>query len=310
MKTIATLTMNPCLDISSSVPQVIHTDKLRCGKVLREPGGGGINVARAIYKLGGKAVAYYPSGGGTGQIVSEMLTKEGIDIHTLPSIHLTRESFAVLDRSTGKQFRFVLPGPKLCKDEWRRCMDEVTAEPRPDFLVVSGSLPPGVPSSFYAEIAKRLQGSKTRLVLDTSGEPMRKALDAGGIALFKPNLSELEILSGRKLDNDKAQEEVCEKLIESGACEVVALSLGEDGALLIAKNIRKRIPAIPTEVVSAVGAGDSFVAGMNLALSRDQSLEEAFLYGMAAATAALITPGTELCRLEDTDSYYQQLLEQ
>ncbi|MFN2365447.1 MAG: 1-phosphofructokinase family hexose kinase [Desulfurivibrionaceae bacterium] len=309
MKTIATLTMNPCLDISSSVPEVVPTDKLRCGKVLREPGGGGINVARAIYQLGGKAVAFYPAGGGTGQIVNEMLSKEGIATHPLPSRHLTRESFAVLDESSGEQYRFVLPGPKLCKAEWQRCMAEVVAKPGPDFLVISGSLPPGVLEDFYAEIAGRLQGSSTRLILDTSGEPFNKALKAGGIYLAKPNLNELEEFSGRTLDSEAEQEKVCADLIDSGACEAIALSLGKEGALLMAPGIRKRIDAIPTKVVSAVGAGDSFVAGMNLALFREQSLEEAFLYGMAAATAALITPGTELCKLDDTNAYYQQLLE-
>jgi 6-phosphofructokinase 2 len=302
--------MNPCIDISSSVSEMIPTEKLRCGEVLREPGGGGINVAKAIYQLGGKAVAYYPAGGGTGQIVNEMLADAGITIHPLPSIHLTRESFAVLDESSGKQYRFVLPGPRLCKSEWRRCMAEIVDEPRADFLVASGSLSPGVPDNFYAEIARRLRNSSTRLILDTSGEPLRHALDEGGIAIVKPNLTELENLAGRKLASGEDQEGFCKELIDRGACEAVALSLGEEGALLVAPGIRKRVVAIPTEVVSAVGAGDSFVAGMISALCRAQSLEEAFLYGMAAATAALITPGTELCRLEDTNSFYQHLLGQ
>ncbi|MDF1578245.1 MAG: 1-phosphofructokinase family hexose kinase [Desulfurivibrionaceae bacterium] len=308
MKNIATLTMNPCLDISSSVPAVIPTDKLRCREVLREPGGGGINVARAIHQLGGKAIAFYPAGGGTGLIVTEMLTKEGVATRPLPSGHLTRESFAVLDESSGEQYRFVLPGPKLGKAEWQRCMAEVTAKPGPDFLVVSGSLPPGVPAGFYAEIARQLQGSSTRLILDTSGKPFHQALKGGGIYLIKPNLRELEEYTGRTLDSEAKQEKVCNDLIDSGACEAVALSLGEEGALLIASGIRKRIAAIPVKVVSAVGAGDSFVAGMNIALWRGRGLEDAFLYGMAAATAALITPGTELCRLDDTEAYYQQLL--
>ena len=162
---------------------------------------------------------------------------------------------------------------------------------------------------FLPEIAGRLQDSSTRLILDTSGEPFNKALKAGGIYLAKPNLNELEEFSGRTLDSEAEQEKVCAELIDSGACEAIALSLGAEGALLVAPGIRKRIDAIPTKVVSGVGAGDSFVAGMNLALYRGQSLEEAFLYGMAAATAALVTPGTELCKLDDTNAYYQQLLE-
>jgi len=308
VKTLATLTMNPSLDLTTSVRRIVPVDKMRCSPPTREPGGGGINVARAFTHLGGEASAYYPAGDGTGHIISKMLKKERITDRPQPSVQLARESFTVFDESSGKQYRFVLPGPKLCPGEWRRCLDAITSESVSDFLVVSGSLPPGVPSDFYANLARRLHDMPTRLVLDTSGDPLHKALEAGGIDLLKPNRRELETFCGFSLQEEE-QERVCRELVDSGVCRAVVLTLGAEGALLTTPDGQKRVAALSVEVVSAVGAGDSFVAGMCVALCREHGMVEAFLYGMAAATAALVTPGTGLCRKEQTDFFFRRLQE-
>ncbi len=307
MKTIATLTMNPTIDISASVDEVVPTHKLRCEEVRREPGGGGINVARAIHRLGAKALPFYISGGATGQLLHKLLRLEGIDDRTVNIEKLTRESFTVFDSRSGKQFRFVLPGPEIRKREWQQCLEMLRLlTPFPAFLVASGSLPPGVPVDFYARAAQSAARIGARLILDTSGEPLRAALEKG-VYLVKPNRRELETIVGESLEEPEAQEKGCREIVERGWCEVLVLTLGDKGALLTTRETQLRAPRLDVEVVSAVGAGDSFVGGMTLALAQGRPIEEAFLYGVAAGTAAVTTPGTELCSKETTDRLFGRL---
>ncbi|MEJ2031482.1 MAG: 1-phosphofructokinase family hexose kinase [Deltaproteobacteria bacterium] len=307
MKRIASLTMNPSVDLTMAVEKVLHTRKLRCDHPRRDPGGGGINVARAFHELGGTVVAVFPAGGPTGLFLKEILRRQGIEFHHIEFKSLTRESFSINEIATGQQYRFVLPGPILTVEEWESCLERIThLHPVPEYVVASGSLPRGVPDDFYARLAVALKESEARLILDTSGEPLRIALKEG-VYLVKPNLEELAELVDENLEQPAAQEEACLELIDKGAAEVVALTLGAEGALLVSKNITIRLPALKVEVSSAVGAGDSFVAGLTLGLVRDWSLREAFCLGMAAGTAALTSPGTELCQRDDTERYFQQI---
>lgn len=308
MKAIATLTMNPTIDVSVSVERVEPTRKLRCSEPTREPGGGGINVARAVHRLGGRATPVYISGGATGQLLHKLLRKAGIDDRTIEIEKLTRESFTVFETSTGRQFRFVLPGPEIRKGEWQQCLGNLgLLTPIPAYIVASGSLPPGVPDDFYALVAETAKRINARVIVDTWGVPLRAAFDRG-IFLAKPNLRELEDAVGRPLSDPQAQEEACRELVGRNCCSALVLTLGDKGSLLTTSEGQRRAPPISVPVQSAVGAGDSLVAGMTLALSRGRSMEEAYLYGVAAGTAAVMTPGTELCRPEDTERIFAELM--
>jgi 6-phosphofructokinase 2 len=310
MKTIVTLTLNPAIDIETDVEQVVPLHKLRCGEPRMDPGGGGINVARVIHELGGTAAAIYTKGGSLGNLLRDLLAREGIAEHPVEIVQQTRESFTVNETSSGQQFRFVLPGPALQDSEWRQCLARVAAlDPFPDYLVASGSLPQRVPTDFYARLARLLRGQGACLVLDTSGDALGEALTAG-VHLIKPNLRELRSLSGQPIESEAEEEAVCRELVERGSAEIVALTLGDRGALLTAKGVLRRAATPKVAVRSPIGAGDSFLGGMTLALARRQSQEEAFLYGMAAGTAAVMTPGTELCRREDVEELFGQISRQ
>ncbi len=143
-------------------------------------------------------------------------------------------------------------------------------------------------------------------MLDTSGTALQAALEEK-VYLIKPNRRELQDLSGRQIESAEDEEQACRKIIDDGRCEVIALTLGKDGALLITAEESRKVEAPALETQSSVGAGDSFVAGMVLGLVRELSLSEAFCYGNAAGAAALLTPGTELCLLEDVEQLYEQL---
>jgi 6-phosphofructokinase 2 len=306
---IATLTMNPAIDKSSAVAQVVAEWKLRCDPPEYEPGGGGINVSRAIRKLEGDSVAFYPAGGLAGQMLSNLLDREGLDHRAITIAGVTRENFTILEKSTGRQYRFGMPGPTLQKTEWRRCLEEVAnLLPQIDYLVASGRLPPGVPADFYGRVAKLAKEQKTRLIIDTSGEALRLSVDEG-VFLIKPNLREFAELTGRDRVDELQEEHLAQELVSTGKCETVVVSLGAAGVLAASAEGTERVRAPLVPKKSKVGAGDSTVAGIVLTLARGKSWQEAVRFGVAAGAAAVMTPGTELCCREDVERLYEQLMQ-
>jgi len=301
MAEIVTLTINPSIDVATSVERVAPFHKLRCGAERRDPGGGGINVARVMKRLGADVIAMYPTGGAIGQLLRRLVDLEGVPGLTIPTSGETREDFTVVDETTGKPYRFVLPGPLVSESEWRACLDAFTTlDERVRFVVVSGSLPPGVPQDFYSRIAKIAKQADKKAIIDTSGPPLKAALQAG-VYLIKPSLREFKLLMGLSLESQADWIKACRSLIDSGQVEIVTLTLGEQGALLVTRDQVLRARALPIKLVSVVGAGDSFLGAMVWSLACGHAIETAFRYGVAAGSAALLMPGTELCRREDVE---------
>lgn len=308
MSDILTVTLNPCVDVSTSTAQVVPTHKLRCAAPLREPGGGGVNVARVITRLGGDCRALYAAGGATGALLERLLAAEGVRSLRVPVAGDTRESLHVLDLGRNEEYRFVMPGPTLTEAEWQACLRQVAdAVPRPRYLVLSGSLPPGVPPDFYARLVRLARDAGTRCVLDASGPPLAAAL-AVGVYLVKPSLRELSEWAGQALESETQWRAAARQLIVQKRAEVVVLSLGDKGALLVADQTELFAPSLPVPVVSAVGAGDSLVGGMVAALAAGAALPEAFRRGVAAATAALLVAGTRLGSAADAERLYGELV--
>lgn len=296
MKTIVAMTMNPAIDKSSSVAHVVAERKLYCKPPRFEPGGGGVNVSRAIKKLGGESILLYPAGGLTGERLKELLDEEGLDHRPFPIEGSLRESLVILEESTGRQYRFGTPGPALQEQEQDQFLDGLSAvEPAPDYLVAGGSLPPGVPADFYALVARVGKDRGAKVIIDASGEALEQALKEG-LYLIKPNIREFRGLVGKEIKEESQIKTEAQKMVKNGRCEVLVISLGAAGALMVSEEISEHIlpPTVP--IVSKVGAGDSMVAGIVLSLARGKPLRESVLFGVAAGTAAVMTPGTELCR--------------
>ena len=303
---IVTITPNPAIDIATSVPMVVPLQKLRCTAARRDPGGGGINVARVVQRLGGNAIAIYPAGGSTGHLLRRLVDSENINSVVVEIAEETREDFTVTEERSGQQYRFVLPGAPLRETEWKECLSAVAHTEAAPFLVASGSLPPNVPEDFYARVARIAKRLGSKMVLDTSGTALTVALQEG-VYLLKPNLRELQQLANCPLSGPDAWVEASRRLVTSGQAEVVALSLGHRGALLITADDAFRAHAPDVHVVSAVGAGDSFLGAMVRHLACGASLVEAFRYGVAAGSAAVLNPGTELCHAVDLDRLYTEI---
>lgn len=296
---VVCLTMNPAVDLSTDTERVVPTNKLRCGVSSHDAGGGGINVARVLTRLGGAAHAMCPAGGPSGEWLKGRMVDEGLTATFLPMAIETRVSFNVHEQCSGAEYRFVMPGPTLCEAEWRSCLQALMdLNPFPVWVVASGSLPPGVPVNFYAHLARLCRERGAKLVLDAAGPPLAAAM-AEGVYLVKPNLRELSELVGEPLESPAAWCAAAQGLVDRGAAEVVALTLGHLGAVLVTREGLWCADPPPVPVVSAVGAGDSFVGGMVWALHDGQPLLDAFAWGVAAGSATLLTAGTALCRAED-----------
>ncbi len=304
---IFTLTMNPAIDKSAEVRQIEPDKKLRCQEPVFTPGGGGINVARAIHNIGGEVKVIYPAGGPTGDMLEQLLEKEDIHQYRIKTKSWTRENLAIIEETTNKQYRFEMPGPVLYEYEWKNCLEIFLKEGQTaDFLVASGSLPPGVPDDFYAMLAKKTLGTNLKLIVDTSGEPLKK-LKGSGVFLLKPNLREFREFTGLDLLREEDQKRAAKELVDNGTCEALVLSLGADGALLVTHELQVRFRSPKVAVKSRIGAGDSTVAGIVLGLTKDMDLKEAVMLGIACGASTIMSPGNELCQKDDVERIFKQM---
>ncbi|MFN4118703.1 1-phosphofructokinase family hexose kinase [Acidovorax sp.] len=300
MPAIITLTPNPALDLATTTGRVQPTHKLRCGPVQRFAGGGGINVARVLHRLGADVQAWALAGGAAGTQVQQLLAAEGVPTAVQTIAGDTRENFSVVETATSQEFRFVLPGPTLLPAEWQACLDALAALPAPPrWLVASGSLPPGTPPDFYAQLARSLAARGVRVVIDTSGPPLAAALQAG-VAMVKPSLRELRELLQQPLADAADWCAAAQSLVRNGAAEAVALSLGDQGALLATRAGVWQAPALNVPAsTGTTGAGDCFLAALVWALDRGDTPAEALRWGVAAGAAALLHAGTTLAHADD-----------
>lgn len=305
MPQIITLTFNPCIDKNTAVNGLLPEKKMRCTKATYGPGGGGINVSRALKNLGAASEAIFPFGGYSGQFLKHLVAMENIPFRTIETLTHTRENFIVLDTASNLQYRFGMPGNPIEEKEWKALLAELE-NTAADFIVASGSLLPGMPADIVAQVAEIAKRNGAKLVLDTSGEALRKALDVG-VYLLKPNLGELSSLVGQENLETEKVDELARQIISRGHCEIMVVSLGDKGAKLISWNESYQVAPPEVAEVSTLGAGDSMVAGMVLALSQNRPLKEVLQFGVACGTAATITHGSELCRQEDVEKLFRQI---
>lgn len=304
MQDILTITLNPAIDLATSVDQVVAGPKLRCDAPQIDPGGGGINVSRSIAILGGASRAFVALGGAAGQQLHDLLTEEGIDVVAFAGPGDTRQNLAVTDRGTGGQYRFVMPGA-----DWddARCAAVLTAisqaSPKGGFVVFSGSLSPGVPADFPARLCAALEERGARLVVDTSGAALRQMAQPNGHCphVLRMDGAEAEDLAGRPLPTRADSAAFAAGLVDAGCAHMVVVARGADGSALATSDARLHACAADVPIQSKVGAGDSFVGGFTLALAQGRAPGDALQRGAAAASAAVMTPATRLCTRADAE---------
>ena len=296
---ITTLTINPSLDKSTHFTGLVAEQKIRCEKPRYDAGGGGINVSKAISKLGGKSSCIFTSGGSSGEMLEDLIATEKLESIVIKTKNWTRENFIAFNNTTKAQYRFGFPGNEFSEKEKNKILQTIK-ELKTDYLVISGSLNEGLATNFYQKIVEIAKESNIKVVVDTSGEALQKVLETG-VYLIKPNLGELAKLIGVEHLELEDVENAAKKLIEKGTAEIVVVSLGADGAILISKEETHLVKAPKVEKKSTVGAGDSMVGGMVWALSQNKSLKEVIQWGVCCGTAATMNEGTQLFKADDVN---------
>ena len=302
---IVTLTINPSLDKSTHFTGLIAEQKIRCEKPRYDAGGGGINVSKAIAKLGGKSTCIFTSGGSSGEMLEDLIAKEKLESNVIKTKNWTRENFIAFENKTKAQYRFGFPGNEFSEDEKDKILQTIK-ELKTDYLVISGSLNEGVATDFYQKIAKIAKESSIKVIVDTSGEALKKVLETG-VYLIKPNIGELAKLIGVERLELPEVEKAAKKLIKDNSAEIVVVSLGADGAILVTKEETHLVKAPKVEKKSTVGAGDSMVGGMVWALSQNKTLKEVIQIGVCCGTAATMNEGTQLFKVEDVMKLLQDI---
>ncbi|MBU2062110.1 MAG: 1-phosphofructokinase family hexose kinase [Bacteroidetes bacterium] len=302
---ITTVTVNPALDKSTHLRGLVPEQKIRCDAPRYDAGGGGINVSKAIARLNGESLALFTAGGPTGEMIKELLLKEGIKVDPITVQNWTRESFVAVDDNTNSQYRFGFPGAALSESEKEKVLEKVKAIAT-DYLVLSGSLNEGLPTDFYKQIAEIAKESNIKVIVDTSGESLQKVLETN-VYLIKPNVGELAKLVGVDRLEMEEVNDAAKKIIAQGSAEIIVVSLGPQGAALITKDSYDYVPAPNVAKKSTVGAGDSMVGGMVWALSQNKSLQEVLRWGVACGSAATMNEGTQLFKIEDANRLFEWL---
>lgn len=287
-----TVTLNPALDNDFTVPRLLPTSKIRCGPPQFHPGGGGVNVARILTALGEPVTAVLPIAGHIGLAVADLLATEGVPIAPIMVAGETRQCHHVSDLETGLEYRLVLPGPPLSRTDQLRCLNTLrSCAHGTSYIVLSGSFPPGVEPTFVDEIAAVAKALDARLVVDTSGPPLAAVRQA---YLLKPSVRELSELVGRPLETYADQVAGARNIVLRGSAEVLLVSRGNQGVVVVTEDCEREVPAIVGPVVSTVGAGDALVAGVIAGLRRGWTLLRAVRLGVACSAAMVGTPGTSV----------------
>jgi 6-phosphofructokinase 2 len=302
---VLTITLNPAVDKNYTIEHLVPEHKMRCPNPRIDAGGGGINVSKGIRRLGGKSTALTLTGGRNGELLKELLRDEGVDILDIPVTGETREGIVISEVSSRHQYRIVVDGPEIEANVAEFILEKIRqVSPRPSIIVASGSLPKGINEDYYARIGKLAREMGAKYIVDSSGKPLQYAVDEG-VYLVKPNLKELSAMAGiETLELDDVDEAAME-LIKKGRCEVVMVSLGASGAMLVTAKGYRQVYAPTVERRSTVGAGDSLVAGMVWSIVEGRSLEEMAMMGVACGTAATMNPGTQLFKKEDVEKLYK-----
>ncbi|HKI55576.1 MAG TPA: 1-phosphofructokinase [Trueperaceae bacterium] len=302
---IHTVTVNPALDITYRVEEIVFDDTVRAEDVLRAPGGKGINVSRVAARLGQPTVAMGFVGGRAGEELRERLEAEDVRTWFTHVAGATRTN-AIVQDGAGHQIRVSGPGAEVTPDDVDRLVESLFDLRAPDMLALCGSLVPAMPPDFYTTVARRAEADGIRVAIDADGRQLESALEAG-VYLVKPNRYELERLTGRQVGTREDAVAASRPLLKQGI-QVVLTSLGAQGAVLVSSDCALHAYAPHVEIDSAVGAGDAMLAGALSAAVDGAPWETLLRLGVACGTATAMTPGTELCRSADIEALLPQIV--
>ena len=303
---IVTVTLNPTIDITYIVGQLVYDDSNRAMNVIKDPGGKGIDVSRVINELGGDSVAFVLLGGYTGIEIKDRLIKLGLKLEVINISGETRTNVIIEDAYTHEQIRVNAKGPSIMEEEREWFLKRILSlRPENGYLILSGSVPEGFNKDVYRVIASEFKKKGYKCIIDADGEVLSEAIKSKPF-MVKPNTYELERLLNIKVKKLQDYIDGATELLKAGI-EVVIVSMGAKGAILAtAEGIYKATPP-KVAVQSTVGAGDSLVGAFVYKCSLGNDILESFILGVAAGTATALTPGTSLCSAEDVKNLVKRI---
>jgi 6-phosphofructokinase 2 len=301
---IYTVTLNPALDRTLHVESLVPGQSTRIRREARYAGGKGIDVSRALREMGSDTTALGLVGGFDGKELEGRLLLDGVACRFTRIANETRTNIIIQDESNGAETALLARGPEVQPSELMDFLEVLADLPDMSFLVVSGSLPPGLTPEVYSRMITIGKERGARVVLDTAGDALRQGIHARP-SLIKPNRLELAELAGRELTDVRAIAEFCTSLLDW--VETVLVSLGADGIVMVTR--RQILHAKPPKVAvkSTVGAGDCAVAGFVHGLAVGEPAAGALRRAVAAGSAATLNAGTGLCRCADVDAILAQV---
>ncbi|TAK79019.1 MAG: 1-phosphofructokinase family hexose kinase [Dehalococcoidia bacterium] len=306
---IITVTLNPAIDETVELDRFVEGDTNRVASIRRDIGGKGINVARVLKELGYEPLAMGFAPGDLGRMIEDTLRDENIGVDFTFLDGVTRTNITLLDRSKHRHTVLSAAGPYAWPDDIEEMIANVRRRIRPDtWLVLAGSLPPPCTGEVYARLVREAERAGALTALDADGLVVRQVLDNGGRpTLIKVNQHELQRVHGDPTETEDEVFEAAETIRHMGVAAVV-VTRGTLGSVALTPDADYRISAPEVEVVSAVGAGDAFLAAMLLALRRNEGWEQALRRGAAASVACCLMPGSAECRAQDVQQLADQVV--
>ncbi|MEN8166978.1 MAG: 1-phosphofructokinase family hexose kinase [Pseudomonadota bacterium] len=288
---VAVLALNPAVDISYEIPQLLADQKVRATRTLYHPGGNGINVARGLTELEIPVRCCSVLGGKGGELFLRLLGDSlGDGHHYIEVDGETRINATLLQKQPPSQYEVDSGGPEISEQLLEEITDCFLENCANGYAVLTGSTPPGVPDDTYAELTERISAMRGKVVLDAHGVVLKNALEAKPF-LLRSNRYVLEMLIKKRLDSIEAVAEAARE-IQRGGTEIVCISLGTEGAVLVDSRSSYHCTAPRVRVYSTVGSGDAMLAGMIAASLRQQNAEEMLRFGIICGSATASYPGT------------------
>jgi 6-phosphofructokinase 2 len=296
---IITLTVNPAVDKSAEIDQLVPEQKLKCKAIQYQAGGGGVNISRVLHTLKVNNKCIFTAGGDTGLFLERLLREEALSVLPIPVEAWTRENLAVVDTKTELQYRFGMPGGNLSADEIGLLKSVINKEVTDGSLfIISGSLSDEMPQDLYVQLIQMLASKDIKIIVDTSGKALELSLKEP-VYLIKPNQKELAQLAGKDFLSKDQQEAFAMELVKTGKATYVVVSMGARGAFLASNEGVFYCSTPSVKVKSTIGAGDSMVGGMVYALQQGLSSKEILKWGVACGVATTMTDGTNLATQEN-----------
>jgi 1-phosphofructokinase family hexose kinase len=302
---IVTLTLNPAIDHIVSADRLVYDDRSHILATSEAAGGRGINASNVIASFGGKTRAITVQGGHSGQLLEKFLQGCRFPVQLVPIRNEIRTNLTITDRQ-GLTIKLNERGPELNASELDAITEAVTQQmPKMKWLLLCGSMPPNVPTSFYARLIEAARNHGVNTLLDADGDGFAEGIEAGP-TIVKPNQQEAERILGKALLTKANFVEGVERLHSMGAQSVI-LTLGSRGAIgLNGDRIHEAIPP-SIDAISPIGSGDAFSAAATWALAKGKEFYEALRWGVAAGTASARLPGVSFATFEEVKVIYKKV---